>query len=218
VQHLFIYSLVVHAMRSGLIVAGGHSTRFGDTDKVVASVAGTPMIRRVADRLAPVVDTLVINCREEQVASIREALIGYSPRVRFACDETPDQGPMAGMATGLRHVEHEYAFVVAADMPLIDPEIVGYLFERAVGSNHDAAIPQLDDQWFQTTHAVYRANAMATACEAALAAGQRKTTAPLSDIDYVVVDESEVRTHGTLDTFENINTPEDRETVVEKLD
>jgi molybdopterin-guanine dinucleotide biosynthesis protein A len=204
-------------MRSGLIVAGGRSTRFGDTDKVVASVAGTPMIRRVADCLAPVIDALVVNCREEQVASIREALIGYSLRVRFACDETPDQGPVAGMATGLRHAEHEYAFVAAADMPLIDPEIVAYLFEQAVGSNHDAAIPQLDDLWFQTTHAVYRVNAMATACEAALAAGKRKTTAPLSDIDYVVVDENKVRTHGSLDTFENINTQEDRETVVEKL-
>jgi molybdopterin-guanine dinucleotide biosynthesis protein A len=204
-------------MRSGLIIAGGRSTRFGDTDKVVASVAGVPMIRRVADRLVPVIDTLVVNCREEQIAPIREALIGYSPRVRFTCDETPDQGPVAGIATGLCHVEHEYAFVAAADMPLIDPEIVGYLFERAVGSNYDAAIPQLDNQWFQTTHAVYRANAMATACETALAAGKRKTTAPLSDIDYVVVDESEVCTHGTLDSFENINTQEDRETVVEKL-
>lgn len=204
-------------MRSGLIVAGGRSTRFGSEDKVVASIAGVPMIRRVADRLVGVIDALVVNCRDEQVAPIREALVGYDPQVRFAQDTTPDQGPMAGMATGLRTVEHEYAFVVAADMPLIDPEIVAYLFERAISSDCDAVIPQLDDQWLQTTHAVYRANVMADACENALAAGKRKTVAPLDEIDYRVVDEQEIRAHGSLDTFENINTPEDRETVVESL-
>jgi molybdopterin-guanine dinucleotide biosynthesis protein A len=204
-------------MRSGLIVAGGRSTRFGSEDKVVASIAGMPMIRRVANRLAGVVDALVINCRGEQVEHIREALVGYGPRVRFAHDETPDQGPLAGMAAGLRTVEHEYAFVAAADMPLIEPAIVAYLFERAVSSNHDAVIPQIDDQWYQTTHAVYRSNTMADACEAALAAGKRKTIAPLRDIDYSVIDEREIRAYGSLDTFENINTPEDREAAVEKL-
>lgn len=204
-------------MRSGLIVAGGRSRRFGSEDKAVANVAGVPMIRRVADRLAGVVDALVINCRDEQVASIREALNGYDPRVRFARDTMPDQGPMAGMATGLRTVEHEHAFITAADMPLIDPEIVAYLFERAVSSDCDAVIPQLDDQWLQTTHAVYRTNVMADACETALAAGKRKTVAPLRDIDYCVVNEREIREYGRLDTFENINTPEDRDSVVEKL-
>jgi molybdopterin-guanine dinucleotide biosynthesis protein A len=212
-------------MRSGLIVAGGHSTRFGDTDKAVADLAGVPMIRRVAERLAPVIDALVVNCRDEQIASIREALIGYGPRVRFARDEAPDQGPMAGIATGLHKVEYEYAFVAACDMPLIDPDIVAYLFDQASkqsfdiqhSSAHDAAVPQLDNQWFQTTHAVYRANAMADACEAALAAGERKPIEALFDLDYVVIDENDILAHGSLDTFENINTREEREAVAEKL-
>lgn len=204
-------------MHSGLIVAGGRATRFGDTDvdKAVADVAGVPMIRRVADRLAPCIDALVVNCRDEQVTSIRDALSGYGSRVRFARDETPDLGPVAGIATGLRSVEHEYAFVAACDMPLIDSGFVSYLFERAAG--YDGAVPQLDDQWFQTMHAVYRARTMAEACETALARGERRTVAPLSDLEYVVVDESEVREHGSLDTFENINTREDLATAVERL-
>ena len=50
-------------MRSGVVVAGGRSTRFGAPDKAVADLGGTPMIRRVADRIAPAVEELVVNCR-----------------------------------------------------------------------------------------------------------------------------------------------------------
>ena len=45
-------------MGAGVIVAGGRSTRFGERDKAVADLAGTPMIRRVVDRIAGVTDEL----------------------------------------------------------------------------------------------------------------------------------------------------------------
>ncbi|MFC6836850.1 molybdenum cofactor guanylyltransferase [Halomarina ordinaria] len=194
-------------MHTAVVLAGGRSTRFGPRDKAVADLAGTPMIRRVADRLVSVVDALVVNCREDQVDAIDAALDGFPLPVRFAVDETPDEGPMAGIGRGLRAVEGEYAFVVACDMPFVDPGIVAFLFERVV--DHDAAVPRLDDEWFQTTHAVYRADAMADACDAALARDDHKILAALFEVDYVVVDEPALRAHGSLDTFENVNTREE---------
>jgi len=53
---------------------------------------------------------------------------------------------MAGIATGLNAADAEYAFVVACDMPFVDPEFVDYLFERA--QRHDAAVPR-PDEWFK---------------------------------------------------------------------
>ena len=192
--------------RTAVVLAGGRSTRFGDGDKAVADLAGTPMIRRVIDRVAPAVDSVVINCREAQMPAIRAALSGVDIPVAFAEDEYPDEGPMAGMATGLRAVETEYAFVVACDMPFVEADLVDYLFERAAG--HDAAVPR-PEQWFETTHAVYRADAMADACEAALAEGDARIVAPLFDLEFVVVDAEAVRDHGHPRTFENCNTRED---------
>ncbi|MFB6195892.1 MAG: molybdenum cofactor guanylyltransferase [Haloplanus sp.] len=200
--------------RTAVVLAGGRSTRFGDADKAVADLAGTPMIRRVVDRTAPAVDAVVINCRAEQVSPIRDALRGASLPVTFAEDDYPDEGPMAGMATSLRAVESEYAFVVACDMPFVDADFVDYLFERAAG--HDAAVPR-PDQWFETTHAVYRADAMAAACEAALEAGEKRVVAPLFDLDFVVVDADEVREHGHPRTFENCNTRTDFEDAARRL-
>jgi len=201
--------------RTAVVLAGGRSTRFGEADKAVADLAGKPMIRRVVDRITPVVDAVVVNCRAAQRAAIRDALDGAGVPVTFAEDEYPDEGPMAGMATGLRAVDGEYAFVVACDMPFVDAEFVDYLFERAAG--HDAAVPR-PDQWFETTHAVYRAAAMADACEAALSAGEDRIVAPLFELDFVVVDGDEVRAHGHPRTFENCNTPEDFEDAARRLE
>ena len=198
----------------GVIVAGGHSTRFGDADKAVADLRGTPLIRRVADRLVDVVDGLVINCRTDQVAAIADAIDGYDHDVAFAEDPEPDQGPMAGIRTGLDAVEAEYAVVVACDMPFVEPALVEHLFERAAG--HDAAVPRVDE-WYQTTQAVYHARSMVDACDRALDAGDRRIVAALDDLDVVVVDRSEVEALTTLDTFDNLNTREEFEAAKERF-
>ena len=196
-------------MRTGVIVAGGQSTRFGEADKAVAELAGTPMIRRVGNRLETVIDALVVNCREDQHEAIEAAMEGYPLPVTFAIDEEPDLGPMAGIYTGLRAVEGEYAAVVACDMPFVDPDFLEFLFSRATGA--DAALARLEDGWFQTTQAVYRADAMAEACKGALERGDRRILDPLEDLEYVVVSEAEVREVTTLETFRNLNTAEEFE-------
>ncbi|WP_416838387.1 molybdenum cofactor guanylyltransferase [Haloferax sp. DFSO52] len=198
-------------VRSAVILAGGRSTRFGDADKAVASLAGVPMIRRVADRLESVVDQLVVNCRADQRDAIESAMADYSLPVRYALDTSPDEGPMAGIGTGLAACAGEYAVVVACDMPFVERDIVRYLFERADADDVDAAVPKLDDGWYQTTQAVYRAVPMASACSNALERGDRKILAPLDELAWVVVAEDEIRDHGSLDSFENLNTREEFE-------
>ncbi|QLG27776.1 molybdenum cofactor guanylyltransferase [Halorarum halophilum] len=206
--------------RYAVVIAGGRSTRFGDRDKAVAPLAGTPMIRRVADRLLDATDRLVVNCRPDQRDAIANALDSYPNPVQYAEDEDPDLGPMAGIRTGLRGVEgwggpDALAFVVACDMPFVEPSLVEYLFDRA--ADHDAAVPRLDDEWFQTTQAAYRAGPMADACDDALAAGEGKIIAPLFELDYVVVEDDEALEYADESTFENINTEEEFEAAERRL-
>ena len=193
-------------MRASLVLAGGRSTRFGDADKAVAELAGTPMIRRVVDRVAGAVDEVVINCRADQVDAIRDALGGSGFDPAFAVDRDPDEGPMAGIARGLEAVSAEYTFVVACDMPFVDPDFVAFLFERAAG--RDAAVPR-PDEWYQTTQAVYRTGAMAEACRQALDRDEHRIVAPLEDLDEVVVGGDEIERVAAADTFDNINTREE---------
>lgn len=203
-------------MRAGVIVAGGSSTRFEGGDKLVADLAGVPMIRRVADRLVDVIDELVVNCREDQREAIAAAMDGYPLEVTFALDPEPDLGPMAGIRTGLSATTAEYAFVAAGDMPFLDASFVEYLFDRAVG--HDAALPRNEDGYFEPLHAVYRTETMAHACEAALERDERRIIAPLPDLEYVEVGPDEIATHADRRTFENVNTREELERAADRFE
>ena len=186
--------------RGGLVVAGGRSRRFGEQDKILADLAGVPMVRRVADRLSDL-DELLVSCRADQTAAIERALSGMD--VRCVVDPEPDGGPMIGVHTGLRALDAEYAAVVAADMPFVDPEFVSVLFAR--GAGHDAAVPR-HEGWLQPTQAVYRTDAMADACAAALSRGERELRAALDALDHVVVTGNEIQKYADSRTFTNLNT------------
>ena len=207
---------------AGLVIAGGYSTRFGEEDKAVADLAGTPMIRRVVDRLATVTDAVVVNCRDDQREGIADALEGCEPSIRFATDPVEDRGPVAGIRVGLEAVEREYAAVVACDMPFVDPELLERLFERARGddeSEADAAVVRLEDGWYQTTQAVYRADAMAKACADTLESDDKRILAALERIDYATVDEGALEEWGIDDaTFESVDTKEALEDAAARLE
>ncbi|QSW99079.1 molybdenum cofactor guanylyltransferase [Haloterrigena alkaliphila] len=189
----------------GVVLAGGYSTRFGEADKAVADLAGTPMIRRAVDRLATVADDLVINCREDQLEAIRSALADSGLEPRYATDPVPDRGPLAGIQVGLEAVDREYAAVVACDMPFVDPALLETLHERARG--RDGAVVRLEDGWYQTTQAVYRADAMARACAETLESDDKRIVAALERIDVVTVSEDDLE--GVSErTFESIDTRE----------
>ncbi len=204
-------------MRSGVVLAGGRSTRFGERDKAVADLAGTPMSRRVADRLSDVVDELVVNCRPDQTEVIRAAMSGYPLEVAYAEDDVPDLGPVAGIRNGLDSASGRAAFVVACDMPFVDPALASFLFERLDETEADAVVPRLESGWFQTTQAVYRVEPMVRACEIALETDNPRILAPLDELDVAVVEEAELTDVTTLESFENINTREEFERAARRL-
>ncbi|MFB6159634.1 MAG: molybdenum cofactor guanylyltransferase [Haloferacaceae archaeon] len=189
-------------MPAGVVVAGGRSTRFGDEDKALAVLAGTPMVRRVADRLAPAVDALVVNCRADQRAGVEAAMAGYPHPVAVAVDREPDRGPVAGLARGLDAVDAAYAMVAACDVPFLDPDLADYLLDAAAG--RDAAVPR-PAEWYEPLHAAYRAAPAAAACEDALAAGDGRAVAPLDRLDWVEVGADELARFDDR-SFESVDT------------
>lgn len=202
-------------MHAGVIVAGGRSTRFEGGDKALATLRGTPLVRHVADRLAPAVDTVVVNCRVEQRPGIEAAMESFPRPLSIATDEVEGLGPIGGIATGLAALEGsvQYAAVVACDMPLLEPAFISYLFGVAEAEGADAVVPRDEDAWYQVLHAVYEPTPMAAACRRALEAGDRKLLAPLDHLDPVVVDPEDYRAHGTSRSFANVNTRAELEQV-----
>lgn len=191
-------------MPTGLIVAGGRSTRFGDEDKALADVGGSPMLRHVADALAPVTDELVVNCRREQVEAFETALPNHDPRV--VTDLVPDEGPVSGLLAGLRAVSAPRVVVAACDQPLLRPHDLDRLVEADEGGG---AVPETGG-YCQPFPGVYPTTAARAACETTLGCGSRRVVEMVDRLDPVPVPTDPA-------ACSSIDTPEDRTAADERL-
>lgn len=195
--------------RAGVVLAGGFSRRFGDSDKALVELDGTPLLCHVVERVGAVVDTVHVNCRAPQRDRFERALstAAVDARVAFAVDPVPDEGPLAGLATALEGVETAYVAVVACDMPRVEPAVLSALFERAAGA--DGAVPRQPDGTLQPAQAVYRVAAMRTAARSALDVGDRRLVGALESLDLQIVEPGEFECRSWADSLQDVNTRED---------
>jgi len=195
------------AVRSGVVLAGGHSRRFGEQDKALAALDGQPMLRRVVERTGSVVDELLLSCREAQQAGFEAALDPTATPVEFVTDPEPGAGPLAGVNAALQHTSGEYVAVVACDIPAVDPEFLAFLFDQAAA--REAAVPRLQGGTPQPALAVYEAAAMRRVSTALLNDGVRRFRSALDDLDVRFVAPAEVEARTGWHTLRNVNTPEE---------
>ncbi|WP_227132991.1 molybdenum cofactor guanylyltransferase [Halorubellus salinus] len=190
---------------AGVVLAGGRSTRFEGGDKALATVDGEPMLARVVDALATVTRVVVVNCRADQRDAFAAALddTGVDVGVRFALDERPDEGPVAGLASALACVDAPVVVVAACDLPWLDPALVQWLAgaleggdaaspESAAEDAVDAVVPVVGG-YPKPTCAAYGTDALAAAVDETLAAGSRRFRDVL---DALAIREVDVRESG----------------------
>lgn len=110
----------------GLILAGGLSRRMGGGDKALVPLAGRTLLQRVTDRLAPQVETLVLNANGDAAR--------FGSTLPIVPDAMPDHpGPLAGLLAGLDHVAEqrpgaEWLLAVPGDCPFLPADLAARLF------------------------------------------------------------------------------------------
>jgi molybdopterin-guanine dinucleotide biosynthesis protein A len=203
-------------MRSGIVLAGGRSTRFRGEEKSLKLVDGKRMICRAIDAICGTVDEVIISVRDERQRDLLSPFLGGYDM--FVYDEVEGIGPLAGLYSGLKEAKGDYAVVVACDMPFISTAAIELLFRRSEG--HDAAVPRHDSGLLEPLHAVYRRAQMLDAVRASIDAGESKISAPLrylKDVVYVPVEDIKGVSPGR-DTFMNVNRALDMEGITGKKD
>jgi molybdopterin-guanine dinucleotide biosynthesis protein A len=195
-------------MRSGIVLAGGRSTRFGGVEKSLELVEGKRMICRAIDSICGAVDEVIISVRDERQ---RDILAPFVSSYMFVFDEAEGFGPIAGLRSAFKEAKGDYAVVVACDMPYVSTAAIELLFHRAEG--HDAAVPRHDNGLVEPLHAVYRRASMLDAIVASMNAGESRVSAALhrlNDVVYVPVEEID-RVSPDHNTFMNVNRAVDME-------
>jgi len=128
-------------------------------------------------------------------------LVGH-PELPGIPDRYPGEGPLGGILTALSHTSSVWNLVVACDMPEMSADFLSQLVNRAVNSPAAVLLPHGPDGLAQPLCAVYHRSALSV-METHFAAGVRKVTAALDELDVESLSVSE------LLIFQNVNTPED---------
>lgn len=147
-------------MLSGLILAGGRSSRMGRDKAMLTLPDGRTLLERQADILrAAGAITLLASVRAEQKIVLSE--------VKILHDTVADAGPLAGIAAGLRAAPAGLVLVLAVDMPAMQAAHLRHLVELAAGEK--GVVPMQAGQ-IEPLAAVYP-SALAGSAERALQNG-----------------------------------------------
>jgi molybdenum cofactor guanylyltransferase len=184
---------------TGVIQAGGKSTRMGGQPKALIELGGRRIVERVVAALAPAVDdVLIVTNTPELYTFLGLPMVG---------DVYPDRGSLGGIYSGLR-AAGEVALTVACDMPFLHPEVVRLVVSRA--GEGDVVIPRVGNQ-LETMHAAY-GKACLPHIEKRLLAGQLRIVEFFAGVQVVEIAEADVaRFRDPAVVFMNVNTPDELE-------
>ncbi len=131
---------MTHPDITGVILAGGLGRRMGGVDKGLQLLAGKPLVRHVAERLAPQVGKLLINANRSQADY---ATLGYP----VVADSIPDfAGPLAGLHAGLAVADTSWVLTAPCDSPHLPLDLAERLLAGAVATGSGLAIARAEDR------------------------------------------------------------------------
>ena len=185
-----------HKNVTGLILAGGKARRMGGIDKGLVSLKDRSMISYIIDALKPQVNHIIINANRN-IPDYEK--FGY-PVIR---DDIADyQGPLAGMASGLKHAKTDYIVTAPCDGPLLAHNYVKTLLESAHKNNTQISVA-FDGNRLQPVYALLHKELLLDLNEF-LSSGERKIDRWYEKHHYAQADFS-----ACPEMFTNINTLED---------
>ncbi|MGK7247296.1 molybdenum cofactor guanylyltransferase MobA [Buttiauxella agrestis] len=179
---------------TGVVLAGGRSTRMGGQDKGLIELNGLPLFEHVIRKLAPQVNDVVISANRNRAKYQSVGLTVLS-------DTLPDYpGPLAGMLSLIKQLHSEWFLFCPCDTPNIPEDLASRLW---VQKGDASALWVNDGERDHPTIALLHKKLTAP-LEIYLASGERR----------VMVFLREVGGHAVLfpnqkQNFVNINSPED---------
>jgi molybdopterin-guanine dinucleotide biosynthesis protein A len=188
---------------SGIVLAGGRSRRLG-RNKALETIGGQPLIRRVIDRVEEVAEDVVVVVADQAQAQA----LPLENHHRVVVDLHPGGGSLGGIFSGLSAAQHQWAMVVACDMPFLNLDLVRRMLALREGA--DAVVPVLGDRP-EPTHAIY-SKVCLPFMERLLLASDLKISLFFDKVRVTYLPEEEVL---SLDpdrlSFFNVNNPDDLE-------
>lgn len=196
-------------MITGIVLAGGRSTRMGQ-DKASLPFGDETLLARAVRIVQAVADAVIIVGQAQQFGGGNP----FGLPVRIVHDPEAHLGPLAGIAAGLGASGTELNLIVACDMPLVNPAVLRRLLD--LREEADICLAVIDGH-ASPLCAVYR-RAVANTAQAMLDAGERRVMTLLDRVQTKRVDAAVFRDiDPNLDTFVSCNTPDELQRALVRL-
>ena len=120
---------------TGLILAGGRGKRLGGINKGLLRIDGQLLVQRVAQRLAPQVDSLLVSANRnlDDYRALGFSVVNDGPFV--------DAGPLAGLRAGLQACATPWLLATPCDMPCLPQDLCHRLLLAAASDDLRARVP-----------------------------------------------------------------------------
>ncbi|MEK6700367.1 MAG: molybdenum cofactor guanylyltransferase [Nitrospirota bacterium] len=182
---------------TGIVLSGGGSRRMG-TDKAFLELSGRPIIEHILDVLHGVFETVII------VTNSPPLYAAYDTVVVTDALEAP--GPLTGIYSGLLASKDDYNFIVACDMPFLNPALLSYMTGLAEG--YDAVVPKIGG-FCEPLHAVY-SRGMLPRIESSIRRNSQRLHGLFEGVRVRYVAGEEIdRFDPQRRSFKNLNTPQE---------
>jgi len=185
---------------TGVILAGGKGRRMGGLDKGLVEYQQKPLVAHVIERLAPQVNSLLINANRNADKYQR---YGFP----VIADQLADyQGPLAGFSAAMIAAKTDYVLTVPCDGPLLPADLVSRLVEAMDRQNAKISVAH-DGQRLQSVYALIKRDLLPS-LQACIQTGQRRVDVWYASQAIALSDFSD-----TPESFLNINFPEDSDEI-----
>jgi len=186
---------------TGILLAGGKSRRMGQ-DKKVLSVGEGTLLDRSLDTLRSLFDQVEIVIAQDSPLLDAPVIISR--------DLLPGCGSLGGIFTGIKNAKTSHVFVVACDMPFLNPAVIQYLVRQKEEADIVVVRTELG---LQMTHALYGKRCIPVIEEMIQGARLRiQELVSSREVRVRVIERKEIEEFDPLAlSFTNVNTPQELE-------
>lgn len=136
-------------MCTSIIIAGGKSLRIGE-NKALLKFNGFTLIDLIVNKLITKFKHIIVSTNNpEQYSFLGEKVI-------FVKDKYTDRGGLEGIYRGLITSKSEYNFVVSCDLPFLNMDLIGYIWEKR--KNFDVVVIKRNNDEIEPFYGVYSKN------------------------------------------------------------
>ena len=186
---------------TGLVLAGGRSSRFG-RDKLAVRIDGRTLLDSAIDGVTPAATEILVVAAPDGAPELPDD-------ARLVHDPIAFEGPLAGVAAGLRAAREPIVLVVGGDMPTLVGAVIDSMLAALDAPGVEAVVLEHEGRARPLPIAMRRDPALAAA-NVLLADGERRLRALIETLETSVIPEATWR---GLDpygmTVRDIDTPAD---------